>query len=152
MWTVLRDRRLADSKFRRQHVIDNFILDFYCHEKKIAVELDGGQHNTPEGSSKDMARDAALAKQGIRVLRFWNNEVLQDTEAVMERLWEVLTDSIALTPNPSPAGRGEHGGRRLHRRHRSGERGLAVHHRVFAEQNDLARRGGCVCHGPGRLR
>jgi type I restriction enzyme M protein len=82
LWQLIRDRQIADCKFRRQHPVAPYILDFYCHEKKLAIELDGGQHNTESAIGQDHKRTEFLASQGITVLRFWNNDVLQNTEAV----------------------------------------------------------------------
>ena len=110
LWKLLRNRRLASAKFRRQHPVGRYILDFYCDEKKLAIELDGGQHQ--EAAQYDSRRSEWLHAHGIAVLRFWNNEVLMETETVMETIYRVLTTSLrstALTPSPSPAcGRGEH--------------------------------------------
>ncbi len=106
MWKMLRSRRIADVKFRRQHPIGRYILDFYCHEKKLCIELDGSQHMEEE--AYDEQRDAWLKEQGIKVLRFWNNQVLAETESVMEAIYNELVLATPLTPNPSPAyGRGE---------------------------------------------
>jgi methionyl-tRNA synthetase len=100
IWALLRDRRLGGAKFRRQHPVGPFVLDFYCHEANLAVELDGGQHT--ETIAKDEARTAFLKEKGISVLRFWNNEVLAETEAVLEKIWSELDDRKAITPAPSP--------------------------------------------------
>jgi type I restriction enzyme M protein len=108
MWGLLRNRRLADYKFRRQYPLQPYVLDFYCHERSLAIELDGGQHNTDHTRTSDDRRTCFIAKQGIRVLRFWNHEVLQDTDAVLEAIWNALhTEQGTLTPNPSPKRRGE---------------------------------------------
>lgn len=106
LWQLLRGRQLAGCKFRRQHPIGNFILDFYCHDKQLAVELDGGQHNDPNQREADERRTAWLAEQGIKVLRFWNNEVLQETEGVLEEIFRQLTGPA---PHPRPLSRGERG-------------------------------------------
>lgn len=90
MWKLLRNRRMADAKFRRQHPVGRFILDFFCVEKMLAVELDGGQHGDAVGY--DHARDAWLRQRGVRVLRFWNNQVLTETEAVMEVIHAALME------------------------------------------------------------
>lgn len=76
-------------------------MDFYCHEYKLVIELDGGGHTEPEQARYDKQRTKALESEGIRVLRFWNNDVLCNTETVLEIIW------AALTPGPSPEGRGE---------------------------------------------
>ena len=89
LWSLLRDRRLAGFKFRRQHPVGPFIVDFCCTEVKVIVELDGGHHALTHDS--DMARSGYLAGQGYRVLRFWNNEVLGNTSGVLERIVEALT-------------------------------------------------------------
>lgn len=97
MWYLLRDRRLAGFKFRRQHPFPPYVLDFYCHEARLCIELDGGQHATQ--TAKDTQRDQTLKTAKIRTLRFWNHDVLQQTENVLEAIWSTLT----LT---SPKGRG----------------------------------------------
>ena len=106
MWKMLRSRRIADVKFRRQHPIGRYILDFYCHEKKLCIELDGAQHM--EAESYDEQRAAWLKAQGIKVLRFWNNQMLAETESVMEAIYNelVLTRAPANTPLPQ-AGEGK---------------------------------------------
>ncbi len=106
IWSLLRNRRLADAKFRRQHPIEisskKFILDFYSHDLKLAIELDGGQHQ--DAAPRDEARTAALNAEGISVLRFWNNDVLQQTEAVLESVWNAVMDKTpAALPSKSPS-------------------------------------------------
>ena len=104
LWAMLRNRRLAGAKFRRQHPVGRFILDFYCADKKLAVELDGGQH--ADAVDYDQRRDAWLGAQGIHVVRFWNNQVLMETEAVMEVIYGLVTAGVladSLIPDPSPA-------------------------------------------------
>lgn len=119
MWALLRDRRLADAKFRRQHPAPPYVLDFYCHEAALAVELDGGQHLE---NPYDARRDAELRRRGITVLRYWNNDVLTRTESVLEDIWNALQSALPATsgqegnradvaraapsPQPSPGGRG----------------------------------------------
>jgi methionine--tRNA ligase beta chain len=103
MWALLRDRRLGGAKFRRQHPFQPYVLDFFCHEANLAIELDGGQH--AEAQAHDEKRSAFLKSKGIDVLRFWNNEVLAETEAVLEKIWWELDARkvIATSPNaPSP--------------------------------------------------
>ncbi len=108
LWRLLRDRQLAGAKFRRQHPIPPFILDFYCEEERLAVELDGGQHYTERGQQYDRERASALAGHGIRVLRFGNHEILAQTEGVIEALWrEVTGTSAEAFPSPCPSPQGE---------------------------------------------
>ena len=109
LWGLLRSRRFAGKKFRRQHPIGRYILDFYCHECKLAVELDGGQHNDGEAKLRDDSRSGFLDERGIRVVRFWNHDVLQQTESVLESLWhEVHADASSSSPSPqTPLPRGE---------------------------------------------
>ena len=83
MWLLLRDRRLSEIKFRRQVPFQNYILDYACFERRLVIEIDGSQHIE---SNRDAARNAALAKEGFRVVRYWNNDVLQRSNAVLEDL------------------------------------------------------------------
>ena len=111
MWGLLRDRRLGGTKFRRQHPVKSYVLDFYCEEAKLAIELDGGQH--ADAAAHDDQRSAFLKSQGIEVLRFWNNEFLEQTEAVLEKIWmeldaRGLIDVTQLAPSPlAPLPKGE---------------------------------------------
>ncbi len=82
LWQKLRARQVAGIKFRRQQPIENYIVDFVSFEKRIVIELDGGQHATAK--EKDHNRDRLLAESGFRVLRFWNNEVFENLEGVLE--------------------------------------------------------------------
>ena len=87
LWACLRNRRFVGYKFRRQHPLGRFILDFACVEHCLVIEADGGQHNENE---YDERRTAWLEGQGWRVLRFWNNEILANTEGVQEMILAVL--------------------------------------------------------------
>ena len=87
LWALLRSRRMG-FKFRRQHPIEPFVLDFYCHELRLAVELDGSQHTAQIGRANDRRRTAVLGARGIHVLRFTNLQVLQESQAVAETLWQ----------------------------------------------------------------
>ena len=86
MWTSLQKRQLENRKFRRQHSIGNYIVDFYCPSEKLAIELDGADHYTPEGSENDFDRDKYLKSLGITVLRFENCDVFNNMEAVLEQI------------------------------------------------------------------
>jgi very-short-patch-repair endonuclease len=81
LWQRLRMQQMHGFKFRRQHPCEGFILDFACIELKLAVEVDGGQHN--ENREKDAKRTAILESHGWKVLRFWNHEVLQEVNVVL---------------------------------------------------------------------
>ena len=97
IWSRLRGRQVAGAKFRRQYPIGHFIADFCCVELRLVVELDGGQH--AEAGAFDQRRTDFLVAEGYRVLRFWNNEVMENIDGVLERILETLT-------LPSPKGRG----------------------------------------------
>ena len=100
LWYHLRAHRFMGLKFKRQKPVGRYIVDFICVEQKLDIELDGGQHS--EQTAYDAERDDWLRSEGYAVLRFWNNEVMQEMEGVLERI------RLALSPGPSPAsGRGE---------------------------------------------
>jgi len=92
LWSKLRSRGLSEFKFRRQHPIDNYILDFYCNEVHLAIEIDGGQHTEKEVMEKDNERTAHLNQKGIRVIRFWNNDVLEHTNEVLEEIYATIKE------------------------------------------------------------
>lgn len=98
LWQALRNRKVENCKFRRQHPIGNFILDFYCHEKKLAVEIDGGYHNEQEQKEHDAARTQVINEFGIRVIRFSNEEVLKDTETTVKKISEALKGIPTVSP------------------------------------------------------
>jgi len=82
LWNKLRARQVEGVKFRRQQPIENFIVDFVSFEKRIVVELDGGQH--AENRDKDIQRDRFFSENGFEVLRFWNNDVIENLDGVLE--------------------------------------------------------------------
>ena len=98
LWQLLRNRQFCGLKFRRQYPLAPYVLDFYCREERFGIELDGGQHNEPDKKRTDKERTAFLEGKGIKIIRFWNNEVLQETEAVLEQLYNSLN---SLTPTLS---------------------------------------------------
>ncbi len=100
LWRHLRNRQLKGKKFRRQAPIGPYVVDFVCHEARLVVEVDGGQH--AQARDRDQARDAWLRSQGYRVLRFWNNEVLRNTQGVLERIAEELGGGEEELSTPSP--------------------------------------------------
>jgi very-short-patch-repair endonuclease len=89
MWRLLRDRRLAQFKFRRQVPFQNFILDFVCFDRRLIIEIDGSQHAS---SQRDATREAALAAAGFRTLHYWNNDALQTPAAVLEDILAKLAE------------------------------------------------------------
>jgi len=95
LWDALRNRRLAGLKFRRQHPVDRFILDYFCVEKQLVVEVDGGIHNALDQAAQDTERTAWLKTRGIRVLRF-------DNEKVLKRLDEVLKQIVRVASSTDP--------------------------------------------------
>jgi very-short-patch-repair endonuclease len=86
LWEYLRNRKLDGLKFRRQHPIDKFIADFYCHEKKLVVELDGAVHDDKMNAQYDEARTYELKGSGIKVIRFRNSEVENDIVVVLKKI------------------------------------------------------------------
>ena len=105
LWFRLRGGRLDGWKFRRQHPIPPYIIDFYCMEARLIVELDGSQHD----ANVDAARTATLERQGLQVLRFWDNQVLADIDEVLGEILLALRDRTLTRPSgaPSPGGRGK---------------------------------------------
>jgi very-short-patch-repair endonuclease len=83
MWTALRRKQLDGRKFRRQHSIGKYIVDFYCPAEKIVIELDGAEHYTLEGSNHDQIRDSYISSLGIKVLRYENRDIYNNLEAVL---------------------------------------------------------------------
>ena len=109
LWRILRNRAFHDAKFRRQHPLGGYILDFYCHEANLAIELDGSQHNENEQVKYDDERTKILREQhGIEVIRFWNSDLLNKTEEVFNTLWDVLDQRLAPSPlTHLPRGEGD---------------------------------------------
>lgn len=102
LWYFLRNRRFLGLKFRRQIALPPYVLDFYCAEHGLAIELDGSQHLE---SGNDAIRDAWLLYKGVVVLRFWNHDVMMNAESVLESI-RLKIERLSLTPHPSPEGRG----------------------------------------------
>jgi very-short-patch-repair endonuclease len=105
LWQHLRAKHFGGFKFRLQQPIGTYIVDFVCFEKKIIVELDGGQHAQQEEMQKDSIRDQWFEAQGYKVLRFWDNEVLTNIRGVLEVIWTHCLNHPPLNPLPSREGK-----------------------------------------------
>ncbi len=110
LWRWLRDRRFNGYKFRRQHPVGIYCLDFFCHAARLNIELDGSQHGFPEGRAHDLERESFLKSQGIKTLRFWNTHLRRDAESIRDTIFLELHAQAPLplpSPRPTPAcGRG----------------------------------------------
>jgi very-short-patch-repair endonuclease len=118
LWYELRILKSEGRHFRRHVPIAGYVVDFACHMSRLIVELDGGQHNTVEGLANDDGRSRRLEAQGFHILRFWNVDVFQNLEGVVDTIrqavglsttwsYEVEANIQTPTPNPSPQGGGE---------------------------------------------
>jgi len=92
LWEKLRDRKIFNTKFRKQHPIKFFIVDFYCHEYKLVIEVDGDIHNDEISSEYDLNRTAELNKYGIRVIRFTNDQIIYNLDRVITKIHGVITE------------------------------------------------------------
>ena len=90
LWELVRDRRVLGFKFRRQHQIGRYVVDFYCREAQLIIECDGGVHDRNEQWQHDQSRDLYLTQLGNRVVRFKNDQVLSNTETVLEEIASLL--------------------------------------------------------------
>ena len=90
LWMLLRDRRFADFKFRRQVPLGDYVADFVCFERKLVLELDGSQHAEPEQAAFDAKRTAYLEAAGFRVARLWCSDLFKDREGAMQLIWNAL--------------------------------------------------------------
>ena len=110
LWRLLRDRRFAEFKFRRQYAYGIYFLDFYRTVAKLAVELDGGGHGFLDQRARDETRNKFLAEQGVKVLRFWNHQLRGQLESVRFEIWHALMERTGRTaeiagylPKPAPS-------------------------------------------------
>ena len=121
LWQLLRNRQLLEFKFRRQHQFGDYVADFYCHEEQLVIECDGSVHESNASWHHDQERDAHMIAQGLRVLRFTNDRILNETEEVLEEIAKYLPPPSERrtgeeesggaprrrpSPRPSPKGRG----------------------------------------------
>ncbi|MCL4531015.1 MAG: endonuclease domain-containing protein [Chloroflexi bacterium] len=102
LWRHLRNRNLT-YKFRRQHPIDRFIIDFYCAQAKVCIEIDGSQHFKPKQEEYDRARTAFLEELGYKVIRFTNDDVRLNIQAVVDEIVRVIESRLSPHPNPLPS-------------------------------------------------
>jgi very-short-patch-repair endonuclease len=114
LWQYLRRIPVAQTHFRRQATVGPYFADFACHQQRLIIEVDGGQHNRTDRVLADAKRSEYLKSQGYRVLRFWNNDVLTNIEGVMESIYATLRRVEAgpppLTPSPPRCAWGEGNG------------------------------------------
>jgi very-short-patch-repair endonuclease len=107
LWNELKNRKVFKVKFRRQHPIDIFIADFYCHKYKLVVEVDGGIHSDIEVQERDDGRKHDIEKLGIKILRFTNSEIMTDIQTVKQRILDeiksnpILESGLKNIPKPS---------------------------------------------------
>lgn len=99
MWRWLRDRRFSGYKFRRQHPVGIYYLDFFCEEAALNVELDGSQHGFPDQRKHDLEREKFLQAHGIKTLRFWNSQLRRNAQTIRDTIFNELQ---ARAPHPLP--------------------------------------------------
>ena len=100
MWQILRAKRFMDLKFRRQHVIAPYIVDFYCHELGLVIELDGSQHGTVNAIEYDDQRTKFLEALELKEVRYWNHDVLGQTDIVLQDLWQICLELKSKSTSP----------------------------------------------------
>jgi very-short-patch-repair endonuclease len=120
LWRLLRHRKRRQRKFRRQHPIGPFVVDFYCAEAKLAVECDGAPHFTTEGKKRDVRRTKWLNSQGIEVIRFTSHEIEDETQQVLATIDSAIERRLSgprapHPPAPSPRGTEEKGSSQFQR-------------------------------------
>ena len=106
LWSKLKGKQLANLKFRRQHSIENFIVDFYCSSAKLAIEIDGDSHYSERKIKEDMQRSGIIESQDVKVIRFTNKEIVENINGVLEEILKIAVLRINTTPNPSSERRG----------------------------------------------
>ena len=113
LWAVLKGLGSQGYQFRRQALFRGYYLDFVCYSRRLVIEVDGAQHSTPEQAQHDCTRDAVLARQGFRTLRFWNADIMNNREGVSEAILAALDENPppwrASRACPSPQGGGRSG-------------------------------------------
>ncbi|MFA6047185.1 MAG: DUF559 domain-containing protein [Phycisphaerales bacterium] len=99
MWRWLRDRRFSQYKFRRQHPLGDYYLDFFCEAAELNIELDGRQHGFPDQQTHDTEREKFLQSRGIKTLRFWNSSLRRDAQSIRDTIFRELQERA---PHPLP--------------------------------------------------
>ena len=99
MWRWLRDRRFSNYKFRREHPVGDYYLDFFCEEAELNIELDGGHHGFPDQQKHDLEREKFLQSRGIKTLRFWNSQLRRNAQGVRDA---IFTELQKRAPHPLP--------------------------------------------------
>lgn len=100
LWWHLRELPVDRTHFRRQATIGPYFADFACHRCRLVVEIDGGQHAFSDRVGADVVRTKFLEARGYRVLRFWNNDVLQNVDGVMQQIYDALNSPTGMAPHP----------------------------------------------------
>jgi imidazole glycerol-phosphate synthase subunit HisF len=90
LWQILRNRKIDGLKFRRQHPLGKFVVDFYCHEAKLVIELDGNVHDNPEVKTYDIERQKTIEQLGLTVLRFTNDAIFNDLDGVVHQIIDCI--------------------------------------------------------------
>jgi predicted helicase/very-short-patch-repair endonuclease len=133
LWQILRNRQLGNLKFRRQHPLRvGFILDFYCADKKLGIEIDGGYHNSYDQKEYDSMRTEAINEYGINIIRFTNDEVINDTDSVLRQILSSAPPPISSSPRPSDTP--------LHSGEGTGVRKIDIFHYTYAVLHNPAYR------------
>jgi adenine-specific DNA-methyltransferase len=100
LWSHLRRKQIAQLRFRRQHPIGPYVVDFYCSAAKLVIELDGAQHGEDRAVAYDAARTRWLEARDFRVLRIWNHEFFEYPDEVLERIWRTVMERAVIPPSP----------------------------------------------------
>lgn len=145
LWARLRRKQIEGAQFYRQRPIENYIVDFYAPGASLVVEIDGSQHFTHEEAKKDSRRDEHLTRLGLRVLRFDNRQVLQETEAVTAAIHRAVMAKLTsgeIPPGPPLRKRGNHGQSAVPSLRKRGNRNQAASEREGARQSLPLQKGG----------
>jgi len=107
IWNILKNKQLFDLKFWRQYGVGDFILDFYCPQIRLAIEVDGGQHNEESSKEYDAQRSVYLKQKSIKIIRIWNNDVMKNIDGVYDFLLKIVRELYPLPSSPYIKGRGQ---------------------------------------------